>query len=45
VAENPYGGGGGTARRIFEVLRSHPLDGLLRKRFHDLPVRITEEAS
>jgi len=33
---NPYGDGGACAR-IVQVLRSHRLDGLLKKRFHDLP--------
>jgi UDP-N-acetylglucosamine 2-epimerase (non-hydrolysing) len=32
----PYGTPGASAR-IREVLLTHPLDGLLRKRFHDLP--------
>lgn len=34
-AVNPYGSGG-AAQAIFDVLRSHPLKGLLRKRFHDI---------
>jgi len=33
--ENPYGSGGASAA-IFDVLRSHPLDRLTVKRFHDL---------
>lgn len=33
---NPYGGGE-TAREIVRILAEHPLDGLVRKRFHDLP--------
>lgn len=33
---NPYGGGE-TAREIARILAEHPLDGLVRKRFHDLP--------
>ncbi len=37
VAENPYGGAG-AARKIHRVLRDHPIDGILIKRFHDLPV-------
>lgn len=32
---NPYGSGG-ASQAVFDVLRSHPLDGLLRKRFHDI---------
>lgn len=32
---NPYGGGE-TARDIVRILAEHPLDGLVRKRFHDL---------
>ena len=34
---NPYGDGGASGR-IVEVLRDHPLDRLLKKSFHDLPV-------
>ena len=34
--ENPYGQGGASAR-IVQVLRDHPLDGLLKKQFFDLP--------
>lgn len=33
---NPYGGGE-TAREIVRILAEHPLGGLVRKRFHDLP--------
>ncbi len=33
---NPYGGGE-TAREIVRILVEHPLEGLVRKRFHDLP--------
>lgn len=33
---NPYGNGGASIA-IFEVLRTHPLEGLPAKRFHDLP--------
>lgn len=33
---NPYGEGG-ASERILAVLRDHPLEGLLKKRFHDLP--------
>ena len=33
---NPYGGGE-TAREIVRILAEHPLDGLIRKRFYDLP--------
>lgn len=33
--DNPYGSGG-ASDAIFEILRSHPLEGLARKRFHDL---------
>jgi UDP-N-acetylglucosamine 2-epimerase len=32
---NPYGEGGAT-ERVVDVLRDHPLDGLLMKRFHDM---------
>ncbi|MBA3677870.1 MAG: UDP-N-acetylglucosamine 2-epimerase (hydrolyzing) [Sphingosinicella sp.] len=34
---NPYGDGGATDR-ILNVLRTHPLQGLLKKSFFDLPV-------
>ena len=34
--ETPYGTPG-AAHRIAEVLRSHPLEGILVKRFNDLP--------
>lgn len=34
---NPYGGGE-TARDIVKILAEHPLDGLVRKRFHDLSI-------
>jgi GDP/UDP-N,N'-diacetylbacillosamine 2-epimerase (hydrolysing) len=34
--ENPYGDGGAGAR-IVEVLREHPLDGLIHKSFNTLP--------
>lgn len=33
---NPYGGGD-TAREIVRILAEYPLEGLVRKRFHDLP--------
>lgn len=36
--ETPYGTPG-AAERIAAVLRSHPLEGLLMKRFHDLPAQ------
>lgn len=32
---NPYGEGGATDA-ILDILREHPLDGLLKKRFHDI---------
>ena len=35
-ARNPYGEGG-ASERIVDVLREHPLDGLVKKTFHDLP--------
>ncbi|MXP10915.1 UDP-N-acetylglucosamine 2-epimerase [Pseudoblastomonas halimionae] len=35
--ENPYGRGGASAA-IFETLRTHPLEGLTSKHFHDLPI-------
>lgn len=34
--ENPYGTGG-ASKKIAEVLRSNPVNHLLKKRFHDLP--------
>jgi GDP/UDP-N,N'-diacetylbacillosamine 2-epimerase (hydrolysing) len=34
---NPYGDGG-ASKRIAEVLRSYPLENILKKSFHDLPV-------
>lgn len=34
-ARNPYGKGG-AADAIFEIISTHPLSGLLKKRFHDL---------
>ena len=34
--ENPYGNGG-ASKAIVSVLRNHPLGGLLKKSFHDLP--------
>lgn len=34
---NPYGDGG-ASKRIVEVLRSYPLDNILKKSFHDIPV-------
>ena len=37
--ETPYGGPG-AAQRIVRILRETPLEGLLRKRFFDLPVAI-----
>jgi len=36
TVHNPYGDGG-ASRRIVDVLLHHPLEGLLKKRFHDLP--------
>lgn len=33
---NPYGSGG-ASQKIVEVLKSHPLDDLIKKRFFDLP--------
>jgi UDP-N-acetylglucosamine 2-epimerase len=36
TVRNPYGDGG-ASRRIVDVLQHHPLEGLLKKRFHDLP--------
>ncbi|MEO6407817.1 MAG: UDP-N-acetylglucosamine 2-epimerase, partial [Burkholderiaceae bacterium] len=41
---NPYGDGGASAR-IVDVLRRHPLDGLLKKSFHDLPFAAAPPAS
>lgn len=35
-AENPYGAGG-ASKKIAMVLRSHPINDLLKKRFYDLP--------
>lgn len=34
---SPYGGGD-ASERIAQVLATHPLDGLLKKRFHDLSI-------
>lgn len=34
---NPYGTGG-ASQRIVEVLASHPLDALVKKKFHDIPL-------
>lgn len=34
----PYGVGGGVSAKIAEVLATVPIDGLIRKRFYDLPV-------
>ena len=36
--ENPYGQGG-MAKKVFEILRSHSLDNILKKRFYDLEVK------
>jgi len=36
---NPYGGGD-TAEKILQVLRSYPLAGILKKRFYDLEVAL-----
>lgn len=33
---NPYGEGG-ASERVVEVLRTHPLEGILKKTFYDLP--------
>jgi GDP/UDP-N,N'-diacetylbacillosamine 2-epimerase (hydrolysing) len=35
--KNPYGEGG-ASDRIVQILAEHPLDGLLKKPFHDLPL-------
>jgi UDP-hydrolysing UDP-N-acetyl-D-glucosamine 2-epimerase len=40
--ETPYGTPG-AAQRIAAVLRAHPLDTLLAKRFHDLQTRVAHE--
>lgn len=34
--KNPYGEGG-ASEKVVEILRGHPLAGLLKKSFHDLP--------
>ena len=34
---NPYGAGG-ASKRIVEVLASHPLDQLIKKKFYDIPI-------
>ena len=39
--ENPYGDGG-ASRRIVRVLAEHPLQGLVQKRFYDLPAVIED---
>jgi len=38
ITRNPYGDGG-ASDRIVKVIRNHPLAGLLKKSFHDLPAR------
>ena len=35
--QNPYGSGG-ASERVVEVLKSAPLDHLVKKRFHDLTI-------
>lgn len=40
--DNPYGDGGATAK-IVEVLRTQPLENLLKKSFYDLPASIFPE--
>ena len=42
--ENPYGYGGAVAA-ITEVLRTQPLENLLRKSFYDLPASIFPETA
>lgn len=36
--ENPYGQGG-MAKKVFDILRRHSLDDILKKRFYDLEVK------
>lgn len=33
---NPYGEGG-ASERVLEIIRAHPLDGIIKKKFFDLP--------
>jgi GDP/UDP-N,N'-diacetylbacillosamine 2-epimerase (hydrolysing) len=40
-ARNPYGDGG-ASEKILDILRRHPLEGILRKSFHDLPAAAGE---
>jgi GDP/UDP-N,N'-diacetylbacillosamine 2-epimerase (hydrolysing) len=37
---NPYGNGG-ASKRIVEVLSKHPLDKLIKKKFHDIPMMLS----
>lgn len=37
---SPFGEGG-ASERIVEIIRTHPLEGLVRKAFHDIPVAPT----
>jgi GDP/UDP-N,N'-diacetylbacillosamine 2-epimerase (hydrolysing) len=41
---NPYGEGG-ASEKVVAILRAHPLDGLLKKSFHDLPAMHGQAAS
>lgn len=34
--ENPYGNGG-ASKKIYEIIKKFPLDGIIKKSFHDLP--------
>lgn len=37
--KNPYGNYG-ASKRIFNILKTFPLEGILKKKFYDLPIRI-----
>jgi GDP/UDP-N,N'-diacetylbacillosamine 2-epimerase (hydrolysing) len=35
--KNPYGDGG-ASKKIVQVLKDQPINGILKKKFHDLPI-------
>jgi GDP/UDP-N,N'-diacetylbacillosamine 2-epimerase (hydrolysing) len=37
--KNPYGDGG-ASKKIVKIIKNFPLDGLIRKKFHDLNVEL-----
>jgi GDP/UDP-N,N'-diacetylbacillosamine 2-epimerase (hydrolysing) len=43
LATNPYGDGG-ASDRIVDIVRSIDLDGILKKKFHDLPIDLARYA-